>query len=85
MRPATLTDWKRLQQALWLWNPLGLLPSRNEYDCLITPVLRALERGANHVTVADVLNRHLEGNFGVATDRTELKQFAVDVVEWFGQ
>lgn len=72
-----------MQHRLWVWDPLNLFPPRGEYDCMIAPILRALERGGNHLVVAEVLHHELSDHFGVTPNQVELKHFAADLVEWF--
>ena len=83
LRQASASDWRWLQRELWLWNPLRLLPSRDEYDCLVAPVLRELEHSGSYVGVAAALTRALNEHFGARADRQELMLFAAGVVERF--
>ena len=69
------------------WDPIGVMedPSwpRDEYDCLVGPVLRHLEDGASAATIAAFLSDELAGHFGqpVAPARTE--GWAREAREWF--
>ncbi len=83
LRRATPSDWRRLGELLWRWDPLGVLPPRDEYDCLVAPLLRALEQGANRDSLADVLDRELRQRIGVSVARSAIEGFAAEVVRWF--
>ena len=82
-RSATPSDWRQLGELLWKWDPLGIEPPRDEYDCLVPPVLRALEQGEKEEAVAAVLAQKLQQHFDATVDSSEIVRFAAGTVKWF--
>jgi hypothetical protein len=65
------------------WDPIGLLAlgaPRDEYDCLVGPLLTRLDRGDAAATIETWLSRHIPDHFGVAPH--DPGAFAARAIEW---
>lgn len=47
------------------WDPIGVAPPDDEYDCILWPVYRSLEAGADAVAIAALLGREAADNLGI--------------------
>jgi len=78
--------WKELRELTFRWNPIGfteLLP-RDEYDCVLGPLLTKLESGASVDELDVYLKRELVEHFGVSpTNPNGPERLAVEAKEWF--
>ncbi len=69
------------------WDPLGVTASdgsSDEYECLVWPLTRLLNREASAEQVASFLSSELAGHFGVDAQTGEPGQFASRLIAWFG-
>jgi len=68
------------------WDPLGVTESdgsSDEYECLVWPLTRLLDREASAEQVASFLSSELAGRFGVDAQTGEPGQFASRLIAWF--
>ena len=65
------------------WDPVGLLKTgapRDEYTCLVTPILNHLERGDTPEQLAGWLESHIADHFGVSSGSA--RGFAERATDW---
>jgi hypothetical protein len=68
------------------WDPLGVTKSdgtSDEYECLVWPLTRLLDREASAEQVACFLSSELAGHFGVDAETGEPGRFASRLIAWF--
>jgi hypothetical protein len=67
------------------WDPIGVGPDgpKDEYDCLLWPVMRKLEDGAPEEQLVTFLVSELEGHFGLTGDASNVEAFASRARNWF--
>jgi hypothetical protein len=69
------------------WDPLSVMVDpewpRDEYDCLIGPVLSRLTQGASEAEIADYLRKEFNEHFGVNSSGPEIENFARRIKSWF--
>ena len=77
--------WRELRNAVNAWDPEGLIgigAPEDEYECLVGPLMRMLEKGSDPEEIANYLNQHLPDHFGGSKPK-ESQRFAKGIVEWF--
>ena len=76
-----------LREHLNQWDPVGVLDDpewpRDEYDCLVGPVLRLLEAGASAAEIATFLRGELRDHFGVDPGWRPPEPLAERIVTWY--
>ena len=81
--------WRQFQDLAFAWDPIGVADSRewvaNEYDCVVDPVLRMLERDATEAEITDFLMAELRDHFGLSPDTAREARFAATVKRWYQQ
>jgi hypothetical protein len=84
MRPwhtATEDDLRRLLNE---WDPIGIADEvRDEYDCMLAPLLQRLRSGAGRTEIGEFLRHELEDHFGLDIRGQRPDAMAVSVVEWW--
>jgi hypothetical protein len=68
------------------WDPLGVTESdgsSDEYECLVWPLTRLLDREASAEQVASFLSSELAGHFGVDAQTGAPGQFAAQLIALF--
>lgn len=69
------------------WDPIGVMDDptwpRDEYECLVGPLLRRLEAGATADEVAAYLHAELTGHFGLSTPLTQCREWAAAATAWY--
>ena len=80
--------WRECRDLINAWDPLGVLAAdpewpRDEYECLVGPVLRALEQGGDAPIVARLLAVEVSDHMGVATGEGEALVCAKQLTEWY--
>jgi hypothetical protein len=69
------------------WDPIGVTKSdgsSDEYECLVWPLTRLLDREASSEQVASFLSSELADHFGVDAQTGEPGQFASRLIALFG-
>ncbi|MFA6245032.1 MAG: hypothetical protein WC655_29075 [Candidatus Hydrogenedentales bacterium] len=86
MRRTVKTLSIELRSLLCDWDPLGVMgePSspRDEYDCLLSPLLRRVLDGESDEALIDYLSVELEDHFGVDAASHEIPAFVQRVRTW---
>ncbi|WP_019357589.1 hypothetical protein [Streptomyces sp. AA1529] len=66
MRPWNTSPQSALRYLLNEWDPIGVADEvRDEYDCMLAPLLVRLRGGASQSEIAEFLQRELEEHFGL--------------------
>ncbi|MCX5533495.1 hypothetical protein OG785_23445 [Streptomyces sp. NBC_00006] len=64
MAPPDVRD--DLRDLLNEWDPIGVAELvQDEYDCMLTPILTRLKRGADRAELRDFLHHELTDHFGL--------------------
>jgi hypothetical protein len=82
--------WAELRDLVVGWDPLGLIhigSPRDEYDCLLGPLMRYLEQRAPDGIISSYLQHEFSGHFGVSAypSEAERTRFAQTVRAWFAE
>ena len=75
----------QLTALLYEWDPIGVGPDgpRDEYTCLVGPLLTMLQSGATQGEIASYLETELVGHFGLELNRDSIAAAASRVRAWF--
>lgn len=69
------------------WDFIGVLPfeggPKDEYDCLIPPILGLLNKGTKEEEVASLLNKKLEDHFGLNPKLYYTGKIAREILGWW--
>jgi hypothetical protein len=69
------------------WDPIGVMGDsdwpRDEYDCLVWPLLRLLEAGAGEAELAGFLRTEISEHFGLSPEHYDFPSVAHRVRAWF--
>jgi hypothetical protein len=76
---------RQLRALLNEWDPIGVGPDapKDEYDCLLWPVMGKLEAGASEEQLVAFLVSELKGHFGLTGDAGSVKEFVWRARNWF--
>ena len=76
---------RELRALLVEWDPIGVGPDgpRDEYDCLLWPVMRKLEAAASPEELMAFLAAELEDHFGAPGDAEGIAKFVARARSWF--
>ena len=81
------TRLRKLTRGLWdlidQWDPVGLLKRgapKDEYECMVGPVLSHLERGTSADQLAAWLHSYIADHFGVSSG--DARPFAEKACAW---
>jgi hypothetical protein len=75
---------RELQELVNEWDPAGLLAigaPKDEYDCLVGPILSRLARSATAPELAEWVTSHVADHFGVRPANPH--RFVQKVVAWY--
>jgi hypothetical protein len=78
--------WRELRDLVNAWDPVGLIAAgapEDEYECIVGPVLRLLERDAAHAAIVDYLVGECSDHFGVPIGEPGAREFVVRVAGWY--
>ena len=75
----------QLNALLYEWDPIGVGPDgpRDEYACLVGPLLTMLQSGATQGEIASYLETELVEHFGLELNRDSIAAAASRVRAWF--
>ncbi len=80
---------RELRDLACAWDPIGVMDDpewpRDEYDCLVGPVLRRLEAGDAVDAVAAFLEREVRDHFGLEPVPGAARAFAERAAAWYGE
>ena len=69
------------------WDPIGVMDDpewpRDEYDCLVGPLLTLLDSGASKEEIARYLRQEIDEHFGLTADNYDFTAVADRVRRWF--
>jgi hypothetical protein len=84
MRPGTDVTENGLRDLLNEWEPIGVADEvQDEYDCMLTPLLTRLRRGADQAEIGEFLRYELEDHFGLTPLPSEPEAMAAKVTSWW--
>jgi len=80
--------WSELRGMLCQWDPIGVMDDpkwpRDEYDCMIGPLLRLLESGSSAKDIAAYLRAQITEHFGLSPEHYDFASIARQIRSWFG-
>ncbi|WP_051723202.1 hypothetical protein [Streptomyces albus] len=83
-RPGTGAAENGLRQLLNEWDPIGVADEvRDEYDCMLAPLLQRLRSGAGQAEIREFLRRELEDHFGLNPRGLRPDAMAARVTAWW--
>jgi hypothetical protein len=84
MRPWNTSTEDDLRRLLNEWDPIGVADDvRDEYDCMLTPLLQRLRSGVGRTEIGEFLQHELEDHFGLDSLGLRPDAMAVRVVDWW--
>ncbi|GHD82683.1 hypothetical protein ACFQL8_36595 [Streptomyces goshikiensis] len=73
-----------LRHLLNEWDPIGVADVvKDEYDCMLAPLLQRLRGGAGQSDIGDFLRHELEDHFGLDPLGLRPEAMAARVVSWW--
>ncbi|MEV4947344.1 hypothetical protein [Streptomyces sp. NPDC053755] len=73
-----------LRHLLNEWDPIGVADVvRDEYDCMLDPLLRRLRSGAGRRELAEFLRRELTDHFGLTVPPSQPEAMAARLTSWW--
>ncbi|MEU0577265.1 hypothetical protein ABZ465_08145 [Streptomyces griseoincarnatus] len=83
MRAASEDTESGLRQLLNEWDPIGVADEvRDEYDCMLAPLLQRLRRAADEAEISDFLRYELEDHFGLNPRLSDPERMAARLNSW---
>ncbi|MDZ4323780.1 MAG: hypothetical protein U1A73_01965 [Pseudomonas sp.] len=77
----------QLRALMCEWDPIGVMSDpdwpRDEYDCLVAPLLTLLAQGATEDEIAAYLRKEITEHFGLSPDHYDFATVAERVRRWF--
>lgn len=77
----------QLRALICEWDPIGVMDDpdwpRDEYDCLVGPLLTLLQSGATSAAIADHLRKELVEHFGLSPEHYDFLRVAGRIWKWF--
>ncbi|MFF8019429.1 hypothetical protein [Streptomyces sp. NPDC007929] len=84
MRPETPAIENDLRHLLNEWDPIGVADDvRDEYDCLLAPLLQRLRGRADRTEIGAFLRHELEDHFGLDPLAAQPEAMAARVIAWW--
>jgi len=93
MTPTALSKRELRERSLQLralickWDPIGVMSDpdwpRDEYDCLVGPVLALLAQSASEEDIARHLRKEIDEHFGLSPDNYDFTEVARHLRKWF--
>jgi hypothetical protein len=79
--------WSELRALFCDWDPIGVMSDpewpRDEYDCMVGPVMRFLESGASEIEIAAYLHKEISEHFGLSAEHYDFPAIARRARSWF--
>jgi len=85
-RERTRTLQTDLRERLLRWDPIGIADApeaRDEYDCMISPLLHKLHGGESAKALARWLSGEQRDHFGLSPDKEAADRLAAELVAWW--
>jgi hypothetical protein len=79
---------RQLRRLLMAWDPIGVagIPeAADEYDCLISPLMRQLHTGTEEADITRWLVSEVESHFGLTSHVDRERQFVAELANWWRQ
>lgn len=77
----------QLRRLMCEWDPIGVMGEsdwpRDEYDCLVGPLLTLLDSDARKEEIARYLRKEIDEHFGLSADNYDVTAVADRVRRWF--
>ncbi|MEU5217188.1 hypothetical protein AB0G79_13450 [Streptomyces sp. NPDC020807] len=84
MRSELRSAERGLRALLNTWDPIGVADEvRDEYDCMIGPLLAMLRGGADPTAIAAFLRRDMEDHFGLGCTESEAEAVTARLTSWW--
>lgn len=81
--------WSECQTLLSEWDPIGVMDDpnwpRDEYHCMVGPILRLLESDATEAEIAAYLRAELSEHFGMQAEVGDVTPVARRARSWFSE
>lgn len=77
--------WRELRDAVNDWDPIGLIElgaPKDEYECLVGPLMRMLENENSPTEIGNYLKQHIPDHFGVSLPEG-IQGFTEEIFKWF--
>src|SRR5262245_52821055 len=69
------------------WDPIGVMGDpdwpRDEYDCLVGPLLALLQSGTSNDDISNYLRKEIADHFGLSADTYDFTAVVERVRRWF--
>ena len=79
--------WSELRGLVCEWDPFGVMGDptwpRDEYDCMLGPLLRLLESGASESDIDCYLRTEITEHFGLSPQNYDFASAATRIRSWF--
>jgi hypothetical protein len=79
--------WSQLRALMCEWDPIGVMNDpgwpRDEYDCLVGPLLTLLQSGATDDEIGGYLRKEIVEHFGLSPDHYDFLAVAGRLRGWF--
>ena len=80
-------QWSELRALMCEWDPIGVMGDpdwpRDEYDCMVGPVMRLLESDASDADIAAYLRGEIADHFGLSPEHYDFQSVARRTRAWF--
>jgi len=80
---------RELRDLVNAWDPIGVMADpdwpRDEYECVVGPLLRQLEEEAPVKEIAAFLHHEFTDHFGLNVSRKSTRAWAEAAVNWYAQ
>ena len=80
---------RELRGLVITWDPIGVMADpdwpRDEYECVVGPLLCQLEAEAPMEEIAVFLHRKFTDSFGLDVSRASARAWAKEAMSWYGQ
>lgn len=74
---------EQLTERLLAWGPLGFGFTREDYDCLISPLMHRLHDGEDSAALTAWLSHQLADHFGLGDADRGQRRFASELMTWW--
>ena len=79
--------WSQLRELMCEWDPIGIMDNanapRDEYDCLVGPLLTQLASSASEADIAKYLRNQIVHHFGLSSTDYDFAAVAKRVQAWY--